>query len=251
MTVEQIDKLAADFWERAGVIDPPGDLERALTFTCPVFVVRLSGLCLGSLRGWLRRRNQSLALTVPDRPLQGCLVAHRGRAAVFLEDELPADEQRGVLAHECGHYLAHYEEPRRRAVARFGPTLLPVLDGLRPPSDAELLATATVGLSLRPHVHYLDRSFDPVRQAGTRRVEQTADDLACELLAPRRVLLARIRAERWGPDDPRPCETLLQEHYRFPPRWACAYSRRLLAMTRRHRTFTDILGLGAAEREEP
>src|SRR5262249_31059604 len=143
-------------------------------------------------RGWLWQRGTRLPLGVPDRSLAGCIVAYRGRAGMFLEERLSAAETRVVLAHELAHYLADYEQPRARVTRRLGPEVLAALDGERPPTTAEGLAATLTGVALNVHAHYMDRDFDPGRLTATDRVEQAANDLACELLAPRREVLARV-----------------------------------------------------------
>ncbi len=242
MTDEQLARLADDFWARAGAPAPfPRDLERILSWTAPVFVVRLRGLRPASARAWLWQRGTRLPLAVPDRPLDGCVVAYRGSAGLFLEARLGAEDGRVVLAHEFAHFLADYELPRARAVRRLGPSVLPALDGERPATEVEGLAAALAGVPLDVHVHYMGRGFDPGRPA-TDLVERTANELACELLAPRGEVLARARAGRL-PDGPDAWQRLLAGAFGLPPRWAAAYAVRLLRQRRGGRSFSDILGI--------
>src|SRR5262249_39867807 len=146
---EQIEALAADFWDRAGrPAAYPCDLEAALTLAAPVSVQRLNGLCPLAVRRWLLRHGIRLPLQVEDRPLDGCLMAYRGWAVIFLAAGLEAADERVILAHELGHFLGDYDWPRRRAVSRLGPGVLPVLDGERPPTPAEDLAGVLAGVAL-------------------------------------------------------------------------------------------------------
>jgi hypothetical protein len=241
MRVDDLEAVAADFWERAdGVKSRPPDLERALPLVLPAGVVRLEGLCPSVVRRWLLRRAIRLPLDVADRPLDGCLVAHRGRAVIFLAAGLEAGYERVILAHEAGHLLAQYEGPRRRVLRRLGPSVLPVLDGERPPTPEEQLAGALAGVVLGAHAHYMERGFDPRSVTRTDCAEQTATALACELLAPRRAVVARARGlprerDRWG--------RLLREEFALPGPWADLYAARLFRLQGRRQTFTDSLGL--------
>jgi hypothetical protein len=242
MTLGLIHRLAAEFWERVGAPAPfPRDLERPIVLTTPVFVVRLEGLCLAGVREWFTRRRAGLPLEAPERPLNGCLVAYRGRVGIFLDARLRRREERVVLAHEFGHYLSAYEWPRGRAMSRLGPSVLAVLDGLRRPTPAEELAGVLTRVPLGVHAHYMDRTFDPRRWAVIEGVERTANALACELLAPAQAVREEARqaglpaeAAAWG--------RLLEDRFGFPVPWAGAYAAHLLSQGRGRR-FTDTLGL--------
>jgi hypothetical protein len=242
MKAAQIETLAAVFWERAGVPGAfPRKLEPAILLAVPVGVVRLENLVPVTVRRWFLRRGIRLPLEVPERPLDGCIVAYGGQAVIFLAADLVADQERVILAHELGHFLADYEWPRQRIVKRLGASLLPVLDGARSPSPAEDLAGVLAGVSLGAHVHYMERGFDPRSIALTDRVERIASELGCELLAPRQTVLARAR-ERQLPDKMGSWTKLLREEFGLPECWADRYAARLLHWTVR-RTFTDLLGL--------
>jgi hypothetical protein len=242
MTQDLIARLAADFWERVGAPGPfPRDLERPIVLTTPVFVVRLPGLCLARVREWFTSRGASLPLRTPERPLNGCLVAFRGRVGIFLNARLRRRQERVILAHEFGHYLSAYEWPRGRVVSRLGPSVLAVLDGERRPTPAEELAGVLARVPLGVHAHYMDRTFDPRRVAVIEGVERTANALACELLAP--ACAVREEARQVGvPAEPAAWGRLLGHRFGFPVSWACAYAAHLLRSAGRRR-FTDTLGL--------
>jgi hypothetical protein len=241
MKREQIERLAAEFWERAGVpVTRPRDLEPAVPLATPGSVVRLDDLRPVSVRRWLLRRGIRLPVDTTDRPLDGCIVAYRGWAVIFLAVHLDDARARMILAHELGHFLAHYDWPRRRVLRRLGPGVLPVLDGERPASVAEELAGLLAGVRVGAHVHVMERRFDPASLARTDRAERTASALGCALLAPRAEVLARAAARRL-PADAVGWERVLREEFGFPDRWAALYAAGL--RPRQVRRFTDSLGL--------
>ena len=243
MRADRIETLADEFWERAGLTGTlPRDLEGAVPLAAPVAVVRLGELRPLTVRRWCLRQGIRLPLDVRDRPLDGCVVAYRGRAVIFLEAGLAADQGRVILAHELGHFLADYEWPRRRVLLRLGPSVLPVLDGDRPPSGAEELAGVLAGVPLGAHAHFMERGFDPRSTAATARAERIASALACELLAPRRAVRG-VAAARRLPDSPDSWVPLLRDEFGLPESWAAEYAARLLRRQTRGRTFTDLLGL--------
>jgi hypothetical protein len=243
MSPERIVWLADDFWQRVGEPEPfPRRLEGAIVWTLPVFVVRLRGLSLCAARRWLLRRGQRLPLAAADRPLRGCLLAQFDRGVIFLEEDLSPEEQRAILAHELGHYLAEYEGPRRRIQRRLGPSVLPVLDGRRPATTAEELGATLARVRLRAHVHFMERTFDPLCLQSLQRSERIANELACELLAPRQTVLECVRTEQVERSQER-WQELLCRRFGLPGNWAAAYASQLLGAHRPRRTFTDALGL--------
>ena len=163
MRARSVERLAADFWDRVGYKEPfPRSLERAIMSVAPVFIVKVhrQRLDTGYIRGWLRDRDVSLPTPWKERCLNGCLVAHRGQAAIFLDGTLTAEEMRVVVAHEFGHYLAEYEWPRSRALRRLGSSILDVLDGDRAPIASERIAATLANVAIGVYVHYMDRSGD-------------------------------------------------------------------------------------------
>lgn len=228
------EQLADAFWHRAGgPPDPPRDLEPVIPRTADVFVASLANLTLTSAQAWIHRRGIAIPLAGSDRAVKGLVVAFRGRGVIFVEEALPPDERRVILAHEFAHYLLEYVRPRERVLRRIGPQVLPVLDGeaSEPPAEwAALLA----GVPLGVHTHFLSREFDPGDRVG--RSERAANELALELLAPRR-LLAMSEASI---DD---VARKLVDRYGLPSSWASGYAGAIVASNARRQSFSERLGL--------
>jgi hypothetical protein len=120
------------------------------------------------------------------RRLHGCVLAQRGRALILLDADDPEEERMMTLAHEASHLLLHYFEPRRRAVEALGPTILSVLDGDRQPTTAEALSAVLRGVTLTRFRHSMEHCSG--RQGQLERLEDEADHLAIELIAPQALL---------------------------------------------------------------
>lgn len=212
-------ELAAEFWELAGTHEPfPRRLREPIRRALPLDLIDRPGLSLGSIRAWLARRRIAWELDGgDDRRLRACLLAHRGRGLVFVDSEDPDDEQRFSLSHEAAHFLRDYLRPRRQAVARLGPGVLEVLDGVRPPTTTERLHGLLAGISVGGHIHLLER--DPAGRARgiEAEAEDAADRLALELLAPAAEVQARS-ADRPG------ARAILIADFGLPAAWADAYT---------------------------
>lgn len=242
ITTSLADQLVRDFWERAGGEEPfPRQLERPIMLTEPVHIVKVHGRRLDAeyIRDHFRRRRVTLTASWGPRALNGCLVAFRGEAAIFVDGTLPPEDVRAVIAHEFGHYLAEYDWPRRRALRHFGPGAAGVLDGLRPPTRGEKFSAALADVPLGVHVHYMNRTKQT--RALVAHVEETADIVGAELLAPRRAVLAHFKRTGNGAS-PKACAELLHNIFGLPPAYAAGYAARLMAAERQGRTFTEILG---------
>jgi len=133
----------------------------------------------------LERQAISCRLSRRDRALRACLVAHRGAGALFLDGADPTEEQRFSLAHELAHFLRDYLEPRHRAVDVFGPGVLQVFDGVRPPTLEERVSALLADVPIGFHVHLMERTAEgQFASAAIDTAERDADLLAFELLAP-------------------------------------------------------------------
>ena len=182
--------MAASFWSSAGgrhAFGTPVDLERAAIGILPLAVHRVSKLSTATVSEILARFGHTGFEIGTPRNLRGCLVADLGVGLVLVEANDPIDEQRLTLAHEVAHFLLHYLTPRNRAIAAFGPRIVPMLERTRSPTRAELFSSALRAVPITPFRHAMERN-------GTRPVgnvaamETEADELALELLAPHDVV---------------------------------------------------------------
>jgi hypothetical protein len=175
--------------------------------------------------------------------LNGCLVAFKGEAAIFVDGTLPADESRAIIAHEFGHYLADYEWPRVKALRHLGDAIVEVLDGARPPTNHELVAAALADVRVGVYVHYMDRSGDLDAAFLVGQVEETASIVGAELLAPRHAVLAET-ADTADGHDRAAIVRILEMRFGLPTGYANWYADRLARQIRRRRSFSETLGLG-------
>jgi hypothetical protein len=216
-----VTELAARFWEVAGPPPPfPRDLEAAI-HRLPLSCVALPELRTGTVLDWLRRCGIAARLDVEDRALHAGLVATAGHGIIFLNADDPVEERRFSAAHELGHFLHDYWEPRRRAVAGVGLAVLEVFDGHRPPTAGERIGAVIREISVDCHGHLLLSPRADARHAGrVREAEQDADRLAYEILAPARSV-ALVAGERSA------AEARLCQDFGLPSDHAVAYATQL------------------------
>lgn len=94
-------------------------------------------------------------------------------------------ERRFTLAHEASHFILNYHLPRQTARRRLGDSILDVLDGLRPPTIEENVDGLLARISVRPHIHLLERQgAGAFTRADVWHAENQADRLSLEILAP-------------------------------------------------------------------
>lgn len=188
---ERLRELAADVWGGA----PPRvrdqrDVEAAITWAARLAVVTLSPLTLGGVREWLRDHGIAVTAEPDSQRVHGFLLAWRGVGVVFCDSALAAAERRVTLAHELGHFLLDYHEPRQR-VLKNAPELLEVVDGVRAPTAADraqaLLARVTVGV----HAHVRDGGIADSEDSPA--AEDRVSRFALELLAPWSEMLELVR----------------------------------------------------------
>jgi IrrE N-terminal-like domain len=218
-------ELADHFWRAAGLIESfPRSLRRPILRALPVTVIALPALRLEAVRTWLRRHDKSVPESVSDRPLHACLMACSGYGLIFLDSDDADDEQRFSLAHETAHFLRHYLQPRQRIERNLGKRALEVLDGRRPPSEAERLHALLAAVPIGPHFHTLERDGGGRIVSGTiASHEEEADRLAYELLAPADEIARRIQ----GTDRAELVE-LLRQTFGLPEVHARGYAELLL-----------------------
>jgi hypothetical protein len=161
--------------------------------------VHLPELQVSGVESWLRAQGVRCALDASDRLLHACLVARAGSGIVFLDRNDAGAQQRFSLAHELAHFLRDYWEPRRHAVEQFGPGVLEVFEGKRPPQPEErvhaLLAQVPIGF----RIHLLERNSDGrIASDEVDEVEANADLLALQLLAPEGTVLDQLERTAGG-----------------------------------------------------
>ncbi len=223
-------EAAERFWQELGARDPD-ELPRLLPLALPLTTQLVPTLSLRGVEAWYRARGHVCTIPCHDRRLHGCLVAERGAGTIFLDAGDAPDERRFTLAHEIAHFLLDYLEPRRRACERFGPGILQVLDGLRPPTLEERLDAILGAVPLGVHVHLLEGEPGASR-ALIWPAENRADALGIELLAPAGSVCAALR--RAGATSSyfgcaSAAHDLLRAHYGLPETVAAPYSRRIAA----------------------
>lgn len=215
---------ANGFWAAAGPPPPfPRNLDDHVSFALPVYQVVMPRLRLAGVEDWLLCRGHAHRFSDADRRLRGAVVAFGGHGFLFVDGADPADERRFTLAHEVAHFLLDYQGPRDRAIALLGDEIVPVLDGLRQPTRTERIDAALAACSTGLHVYWLDR-FNPSGRLAT--VEDRADRLACELLAPDDELTRRFGDD---PPDEAVLATVLASEFGLPPSIARSYAERWLA----------------------
>lgn len=230
MASHRKEDVAEAFWERAGGrarYGRPVEIELAAPCVLPVAIRRIAGLDTGAVASLLSRIGASPWLDGSPRTLRGCLIADAGKALILVDENDPEDEQRMTIAHEVAHLLLHYLKPREDATRAFGPGIVAVLDRTRPPTLGERLSSALRNVPIEPFRHAMDRSAAHGRSVGV--IEDEADDLAIELLAPWRELQV-LRGAAPG---------LLRERFGLP----AIVSARLAGLITPARTSSGVLGL--------
>lgn len=231
MARSQSMNLANAFWQQAGgraVFGSPVDVERAASRALPVAILRVSELTTGSICEVLDRIGADPWLDDAPRTLRGCLIADTGAALVLVDDNDPEDEQRMTIAHELAHLLLHYFKPREEAVAAFGTRVLAVLDRTRSSTHGERLSAVLRNVPIEPFRHAMVRR-QPHLAGRVAEMEDDADDLAVELLAPWREVRSMSDTSAGA----------IRDHFGLPAPVAV----RLAAMIQPTRTSSDVIAL--------
>lgn len=214
--------LAEEFWQRLQEAFPfPRDIERAAMLAFPVVVVKLPRLTVRRIAAWLRARDAVVTVPLCEGEMAGCVVAHRGRAVIFVAGTDPADEQRATVAHELAHFIRHYLVRRERAVWALGVAITEVLDGDRAPTYAERARGILRDVPVGVHVHVLPRDD---RQGIIAEIEREADELALELMAPRETAASYLHNIGASDLSPRERRRALGKQFGLPPHWFAPYA---------------------------
>jgi hypothetical protein len=221
MRAEVLD-LADQFWGVLPEAFPyPRDIARAAMLAFPVVVMKLPLLTVERIASWLRARGAVVTIPLCEGEMAGCVVAHRGHAVIFIAGTDPADERRATVAHELAHFIRHYLVPRQRAVGALGAAIIEVLDGDREPTYAERARGVLRDVPVGVHVHVLPRGD---RQAVIAQVENEADELALELLAPRATVAGYLHSIGASDLSPRERRRALGKQFGLPPHWFVPYA---------------------------
>lgn len=240
-------ETALEFWENAGGYSP--DLEEAALLTFPLSIERLDNLDINRAQDWLLTHGfpaPGLA-QISNRSLRACLVALGGeRNLILLETTDPISEQRFSLAHEIAHFLLDHLQPRELINRQLGSAGLEILESKRTPTLQERVAAILSGTKLKPYRHFMERNKGDFNQE-TGRVEQRADLLAVELLAPVELALPLAReilggASSFGNKLAKLTNTL-ETRFGLPLPVAESYSRRLAQELGVGESFKDWLGI--------
>ena len=184
-----IENTAQEFWALVGTTPSyPCDIKAAITLTLPLELYAIAGLRVKDVLDWAKRIRLNCLIRGRDRRLHGCLIADRGKGTIFFDTRDHENEQRFTLAHELAHFLLDYQAPRQRALTILGETILPVLDGDRPPALAERLHAVLGTVPLGVMSHLMERPDEGLPSNIVIDIEDRANRLALELLAPARPL---------------------------------------------------------------
>ena len=180
-----VENTAQEFWALAGTTPSyPCDIKTVITLTLPLELYSVAGLRVKDVLDWAERIRLNCLIRGRDRRLHGCLIADRGKGTIFFDTRDHENEQRFTLAHELAHFLLDYQAPRQRALTIFGETILPVIDGDRPPALAERLHAVLSTVHLGVMSHLMERPDEGLPSDTVIDVEDRANRLALELLAP-------------------------------------------------------------------
>src|SRR5579883_2085874 len=208
--------IAQLFWSDTGLADVfPRDIEKAVALKLPLAVVKLPIVTVAVVRRWLQFRQVRAVVPDDGRDLMGCLVAYRGFGVTFISGADPDDEQRLTVAHETAHFLHDYLLPREQIIGALGNDITAVLDGKRVPTVAERANAILAHVRLGAHVHLLPRTECAEHDSAVMSVEDRADGLGLELVAPREEIANVLRVSRDNSLD-KTCD-ILAARFGLPP----------------------------------
>jgi len=228
-----IENTAQEFWVLAGGTgELPRDMQMAIILALPLEVYAVPALRVAHVLDWTRRVKIAHRIRGRDRRLHGCLLAERSKGLIFVDASDTDEEQRFTLAHELAHFLLDYQQPRQRALNALGPSILPVLDGQRAPTIEERVHAVISSVPLGAMSHVMERPESGLPINLVIDIENRADRLALELLAPAESLYALMQQAT----APKGFDTrlvylahILAQEYGLPETIASVYGRYLLA----------------------
>jgi hypothetical protein len=206
------------FWRSHPPVEFPRDLELHVLLNLPLAVIEVADLTVDDVRARLGPEASGLLARLPNRRVHACLLAYAGVGIIFVDATDEPPERRLNLAHEAAHFLLDYLLIRERLAAH-DPALLDVMDGLRPATAQEELGALLADVPLGVQTHLLERDAAGGHVArSTSVVEDRAEMVAWELLAPRAAVLA-VAAER----DVAALTSMLEDQFGLPGGVATAY----------------------------
>ena len=227
-----IEYTAQEFWALAGGMGEfPCDMQAAIILALPLEVYPIPALRVAHVLNWTRRVKIAHRIRGRDRRLHGCLLADRSKGTIFVDASDTDEEQRFTLAHELAHFLLDYQQPRQRALDALGPSILPVLDGQRTPTLEERVHAVMSSVSLGTMSHVMERPESGLSTNLVIDIENRADRLALEILAPAGSLYTLMREAT----APKGFDTrlvyltrVLTREYGLPETIASSYGRHVL-----------------------
>ena len=225
---------AQEFWTLAGEVSNPPlprNMQTAIILALPLELYPVATLRVGHVLDWMRRVQLTQTIRGRNRRLRGCLLADRGKGTIFFDADDSDAEQRFTLAHELAHYLLDYLHPRERALSALGTSILPVLNGERAPTVEERLHAILSAVPLGVMSYIMERPDDGLPTTSVIDIEDRADRLALELLAPAEALSTLMKSTA----APNGFETrlvfltrLLVQSYGLPEEIGSTYARYIL-----------------------
>ncbi|MGD9715212.1 MAG: ImmA/IrrE family metallo-endopeptidase [Thermomicrobiales bacterium] len=207
------------FWAAAGIVPSyPVDLTSVACLALPLGVVHLPDLTTEALDAWF-----GSAAPRPNLLLHGALLARRGRGLILVDSRDSLDEQRMSIAHECGHFIFDYLEPRKHVVRVLGNKVLEILDGDRSPTAVERVDSLLAGVPLGHYIHFIEKRLKD-DSYEVLRAESIADAFALELVAPTQDAVRRSK----GLTSIEILSELLARDFGIPLMVARSYGRSLL-----------------------
>ncbi|MFT3883293.1 MAG: ImmA/IrrE family metallo-endopeptidase [Gemmatales bacterium] len=232
--LEDLEHCAATFWEPIPERNSfPRDVERYLPIHYAASIESMQGLTTQRAYEWLSAKGFARSEPPNNRRLDGCIIAQKGHAVLFIDSALSVDERRMIVAHETAHFWIDYELPRRRMKLRYGERGLQLLDQESPAETVEVLMSTAMGAPIQAFYHYQFKE-----QKQETEVEQRANTLACLLIAPRKEVIARARTRHIAREDKLKWLELLHQAFGVPENWARGYLP-LLQRNYRDRAFSS------------